>query len=184
MAWRRALIAGVVALGLVGMARADVDPAEYELKSSLRSEKERQQMKARLEAEKKVEEEMRRQAEAEEARRRAEERARLEARPYPVKLTERQCTRCHVAANYENQNHTLLGWWLVVLRMEHFNQAEFGPGEKSVIVSHLSATRPADTGTRLQEYGLLLAGASGLALLVWGGIRLRRYRRGRPGAHQ
>lgn len=122
---------------------ADIDPAEYELKGSIRSDKERQRMKVLLEAERKVEDERQKQEAAVEARRLAEAQARLVARPYPVKLTEEQCTRCHEATNYESQRHNRLGWELVTLRMQLMNDAQFGPGERVIIAAYLAETYPA-----------------------------------------
>ena|SRR3989338_3596305 len=126
----------------VSPASADIDPSEYEPKTSVRSEKERSRLKAIFEADKKVEaEQLRREAEAD-ARRLAEKMAAWEALPYPVRLTETRCTGCHIAANYTKQRHNRIGWELVVLRMQYLNGVRLGEGERSIIAAHLTQNYP------------------------------------------
>ncbi|OGS99570.1 MAG: hypothetical protein A3F73_02985 [Gallionellales bacterium RIFCSPLOWO2_12_FULL_59_22] len=180
MGWSGGLIMPLLlSLAWAGTAHADIDTSEYELKSSIRSEKEREQFRAQLEKSR-VEEVERERAQAEaEARRHAEEMERLAARPYPVRLLEARCTVCHAATNYENQNHTWLGWWLVVSRMEYFSKVALNSGERGVIVAHLTETRPGDTRIVLMEYGALAVSLLGAALLVWQGVRRIRQKRQR-----
>ncbi len=131
---------------------ADIDPAEYELKSSVRSEKERKRLQAEFDADKKMEAELQRQEEESAARRLAAEKAAWEALPYPVRLTRMRCTlTCHVADNYVNQRHNRIGWELVILRMQSLNDAQFAAGERSAIAAHLAETYPATGGAALIE---------------------------------
>lgn len=130
----------------ISPTHADIDTSEYEPKTSIRSEKQRQQMKALLEAEKKAENEQRQKEEAAEAMRLAEEKAAWDALPYGVKLIALRCTACHVDEVFKNQRHNRLGWELVVLRMQYLNKLELGEGERSVIAAHLAQNYPA-TGT-------------------------------------
>jgi len=177
MGWLGSLVAPLLLAGLLwsGAVHADIDPAEYERNTSIISfGVERERLK---EAE--VERERERLEAEAEARRQVEEKARLEARPYPAKLLEARCTGCHAATHYENKNHAWLGWWLVVLRMEYFNELTFNPGERSVIVAHLNKTRPGDGQAILTEYGAVAISLFGAALLAWRGMRLNRLKRQR-----
>lgn len=130
---------------------ADIDPAEYELKSSLRSERERQRLRNELERDQAKRLEVQ-QAEAERETRRMEaERAAWNALPYPVRLTRNRCTGCHGADNFEQQRHNRIGWELVVLRMQYLNEAKLESGERAVIAAHLAAVLPATGATAIQE---------------------------------
>ena len=122
---------------------ADIDPAEYQLKSSVRSEIERQQLQAEFEADKQRQVQLQRQEEESAAQRQAAEKAAFEALPYPVRLTRTRCTVCHAADNYVSQRHNRIGWELVILRMQHLNDAPLATGERSVIAVHFAATYPA-----------------------------------------
>lgn len=158
-------------------ARADIDPSEYETKARTGSQKEQARLKAQIEEEARREAERERREAEEEARRIAAERARLEARPWPVRLTERRCTLCHNADNYTQNRHTWAGWQAVVLRMQYLNHCPLEAGERDVIVAHLSEKHPAPLGEALLEWGaglmaLLMPAAGGTA--IWA---LRRRRR-------
>ncbi|MBI5659728.1 MAG: hypothetical protein HZC43_09345 [Nitrosomonadales bacterium] len=102
---------------------ADIDPADYALKSSVRSEKERQRLQAEFDADKKREAELQKQEEEIEARRLAAEKTDREALPYPVRLTLARCTMCHISDYYSNLMHNRIGWELVNLRMQYWNDA-------------------------------------------------------------
>lgn len=121
---------------------ADVDPADYELKTSVRSEKERKRLEAGFAADRAREVELQRQEEEREARRLAAEQAVWEALPASVRLTRTRCTVCHAAENFENQRHNRIGWELVVLRMQVLNEAPLGAGERSVIAVQLAEAYP------------------------------------------
>ena len=159
-------------------AKADIDPAEYELKSSLRSERERQRLRNELERDqaKRLEGQ---QAEADrEARRMEAERAAWDALPYPVRLTRNRCTGCHSTGNFEQQRHNRIGWELVVLRMQYLNEAKLESGERAVIAAHLAASFPATGAAAMQEAIEQLA----FALVPVGmvlGWRMHRVRQGR-----
>ena len=169
---------GVIVLGFVccllaSAGKADIDPAEYELESSLRSERERKQLRIELEKDQAKELEMRRAEAERESRRIAEERAAWEALPYPVRLTRTRCAACHATGNYEQQRHNRIGWELVILRMQYLNDAKLGPGERTTIAAHLAAAYPA-TGTKaVQEALEQLAVVLGPAGMTLGGRRLR-----------
>lgn len=136
---------------------ADIDPAEYEPKTSIRSEKERSRLRAIFEADRKVEiEQQRLEAEAE-TRRLAAEKTAWEALPYPVRLTRTRCTTCHVADDYANQRHNRAGWELAILRMQYMNNAPLATGERSVIAAHLAEAYPATGRAALIEALLQLA---------------------------
>lgn len=140
------LVAGSAAL-------ADIDDSEYETKAKPGSRKEQARLKAQIEEEARLEAEQAVREAEEEAKRLAAEHARKEARPYPVKLTERRCTLCHNADNYTRNGHTWLGWQAVVLRMVYLNYCPLEPGERGVIVAHLSEFYPAAPGEALLEWG-------------------------------
>lgn len=138
-------------------AFADIDPADYELKTSVRSEKKRKQLEAEFEAEKKTEAARQKQEEDIEAQRIAAEKAAWEALPYPVRLTRTRCATCHVADDYVNQRHNRAGWELVILRMQYMNKAPLAAGERSVIAAYLTESYPATGSAALIEALLQLA---------------------------
>lgn len=138
-------------------AFADIDPAEYALKSSIRSEKERRQLAAEFAADKKREAELQRQQEEIEAQRLAAEKAAWEALPFPVRLTRTRCTVCHVADYYINQRHNRIGWEMVILRMQFLNDTPLTSAERSTIAAYLTKTYPVTGGAALIEALLQLA---------------------------
>jgi hypothetical protein len=164
---------GAVLLFAAGSApRADVDVSEYQTRAVPGSEKEQARLRALIEEEAKLVAERARQEAEEEAKRIAAERARREARPWPVRLTERRCTLCHSADNYLQNGHTWLGWQAVVLRMQYLNHCPLQPGERGVIVTHLSETHPASIAEALLEWGALAAAlltpaAAALGIRAW-----------------
>lgn len=162
----------------ISPAMGDIDPSEYEPKTSVRSEKERSRLKAIFEADRKVEaEQKRREAEAE-AQRFAEEKAAWELLPYPDRLTETRCTACHIAADFKKQRHNQIGWELIILRMQYFNDAPLAAGERSVIAAHLTEAYPATGGIALIEMLQQLALALSPAWL-WFARKATRSRFGR-----
>jgi hypothetical protein len=158
---------------------ADIDPSDYELKTSVRSEKERERLKAEFEADKKREAETQRQEEERKASRLASEKAAWETLPYPERLTQTRCTACHVAGDYMNQRHNRIGWELSILRMQYLNDAPLAAGERGVIASHLAETYPATGGAALIEALLQLAAALSPVWLwfIWKIARLEFGRR-------
>jgi hypothetical protein len=154
---RAALLLGIALLFAFGSwAWADIDVSEYQTKAEPGSEQEQARLKAQIEEEARREAERAQREAEEEAKRIAAERARLEARPYPVRLTERRCTLCHIAGNYTGNRHTWLGWQAVVLRMQYLNHCPLEPGERGVIVAHLAETYPASTAEAMLEWGALV----------------------------
>lgn len=69
-------------------ALVDIDPAEYQLKSAVRSEKESQRLQAEFEADKQRWTELQRREDESVAQKQAQEKAAWDALPYPVRLTE------------------------------------------------------------------------------------------------
>lgn len=179
MAWAvPAVAAGLLAgMTLVSIdARADIDPSAYETKAVIRSEKERTRLRYEIEREAQIEAERARRAEEEEQRRLDEERARLEARPYPVKLLERRCTLCHTANNYTQNGHTWLGWQAVALRMQYLNDCPLEPGERAVIATHLAQQYPAPAVMATLEWCAL---PTALLVPLGGALGYRAWRRRR-----
>ncbi len=176
----RLRIAALLLSGWLGVSPvcADIDTSEYELKSSIRSEKERQRMKTLLESEKKIEDERRRLEDTAEAKRLAEQKAAWDALPYAVRVTATRCTACHIEDNFTKQRHNRIGWELVVLRMQHLNDLKLDEGERSVIAAHLAQEYPvagidAAIETLMQVMGIF----SPVGLwLAWHGARTGRWR--------
>lgn len=156
---------------------ADIDQAEYELKASVRSEKERKRLEAGFEADREKAAELQRQEEAREQARLEEEKAAWEALPAPVRLTRTRCTLCHAADNYTNQRHNRIGWELVILRMQVLNEAPLGPGERSVIAAQLAESYPASGSVAWVEALQQLAMAL-LPFWLWLVWRISRSRHG------
>jgi len=169
-----ATVCSVALLALVESALSDVDISEYQSKARPGPEHERARIRDEIEQEARAEAARAAQLAEEEERRAAAERARLEARPYSVKLTERRCTLCHGADNYTAIGHTWLGWQTVVLRMQYLNNCPLEPGEPSVIVAHLSEAYPASTADALVEWG---AGVLTLMFPIVSAAGLRAWRR-------
>lgn len=157
---------------------ADIDPADYAVKSSVSSEQERQRLQAEFKADKKREAEQQKQEAENEARRLAVEKAAWEALPYPVRLTRTRCATCHVADVYVNRRHNRIGWELVILRMQHFNAAPLDAGERSTIAAHLTETYPATGGTALIEALQQLAVALFVVWFFWLARKITRSRFG------
>lgn len=118
------------------------------------------QARARAEAERRAREAEQREEDARLARQQL-----LDARPWPVRLTELRCAGCHGEAYHRERAHGTLGWLLVLLRMEWFNGARFEPGERRVIVAHLA--RDASAAREAAEFGLLAIGVGALGLSAW-----------------
>lgn len=159
-------------------AMADIDPAEYQLQSSVRNDKERERLQADFEVDRQKEASLQRREEQAAAQQQAAEKAALEALPYPVRLTQTRCTLCHTTLNYANQRHNRVGWELVMLRMQYLNEAPLGVGERSVIAAHLAEAYPA-TGVAnlveaLQQLGVLLS-----PLWLWAAWKVTHSRWGR-----
>lgn len=133
------LLAGICAFP----AMADIDPSEYELKTSVRSEKERRQLQAGFELDRQKDAALQKQEEENAARQSAARKAAWDALPYPVRLTHTRCTTCHDAGNYANQRHNRVGWELITLRMQYLNEAPLAAGDRSVIAAHLADIYPA-----------------------------------------
>lgn len=154
---------------------ADIDPTEYQLKSSVRSEGARQRLQAEFEADKQREAQLQMRDSESTARRREAERAAFEALPFPLRLTTTRCTLCHGADHYVNQRHGRLGWELVILRMQHLNDAPLAAGERSVIAAHLAQTYPARGALVLTETLQQLAIALS-PVWLWFGWKVARSR--------
>jgi hypothetical protein len=178
---RRAL-AAALGLGLLtNAAWAELGSDEYGGGGATRSEAERAQVRAEIEAERQREAERARELDraqaAEEVRRQAalaEARARL---PPGAVLVETHCTVCHAPEVLAAARHTWLGWRLTALRMRYLNGARIPFRDLGAIAAHLSRTQGASTLRALVEYGLVVS----LVLLGWvsGAYGLRLWRRAR-----
>ncbi len=160
-------------------AMADIDPAEYQLPSSVRTEQERKRLEAEFSTDKLKEAQLQRLEEVQAAQKQAADKAAWDALPYPVKLTQTRCTSCHVAKTFESQRHNRVGWELLILRMQYLNAAPLGPGERSLIAAHLAEAYPvkgvASFVEALQQFALL---SSPLWLwVVWKVTRSHQRRR-------
>lgn len=175
-AWQKVVLCFVCGL-MPGIGLADIDPAEYELKTSVRSEKERKRLQAEFAREQQQEAEIQRQDDERETRRQAAEKAAWEALPYPLRLTRTRCTACHAADNFVNQRHNRIGWELVVLRMQVLNEAALGPGERSVIAAQLAESYPASGSAAWMEALQQLAVAL-LPVWLWLILKISRARDG------
>lgn len=153
-------------------AGADIDVSEYEFKASLRDRKAREAQLRRI-ADDQAAEARHAAAAAAAAERQARERQQAEAaRPWPERLTEQRCTSCHSAANYTRRAHTVLGWWVVALRMREINGAQAGLAELAVIVPFLAEKHPAGGLAAGLEWSLLPLSAVCLWAATWLGRRL------------
>lgn len=169
------LVIGAMLVALT--AHADIDESAYEAGKSAHSESERQRLQAEL-ADEAAAERQRAEAEAaEEARAQAEAAAREAARPYPERLTRRQCTVCHEASNFLPRRHTWIAWRIIVARMVWINGAAIDEESQGIIAGYLADTYPAGPEERIVEYGLPVALLALLALMVWAGRRLLAWHR-------
>ena len=175
LAWRLMLLSLLTCL-VPRAGLADVDPADYELKTSVRSEKERKRLEAAFAVDRAREAELQRQEAEREAARLAAEKAAWDALPASVRLMRTRCTACHTADNFVNQRHNRIGWELVVLRMQVLNEAPLGSGERGVIAAQLAESYPASGRAAWVEALQQLAAALlpfGL-WLTWKFLRARR----------
>ncbi len=156
---------------------ADVDPADYELKTAVHSEKERKKLEAVFAADRARAAELQRQDVEREQHRLAEENAAWKALPASVRLIQAHCTVCHAADNYMNQRHNRIGWELVVLRMQFLNEAPLGTGERSVIAAQLAKDYPA-TGRAAWAEVLQQLAVALLPVWFWLAWKILRARHG------
>lgn len=178
--WRGALrwlVAGVLALLALGVG-ADVDLADYDPRAAPKDRQAQARDTRQVELDKQAEARREAALSQEAERLKAAQRRLDEARPWPVRLTEQRCTRCHAASNYRANGHTLIGWWGVAIRMKQVNGAPVSWHELTVIVPHLAEQYPAHGADRVIEWGVLAAvlGLSGVGFLVGGRWQRRRRR--------
>lgn len=156
-------------------AYADLDVTDYAPTAGAASAREQAQVARRIEVERKYEAERARQKAASAAKQVAAERARLDARPYPVRITELRCTRCHVADYYLARRYTWLGWSLVTLRMKYLNgAADISEAQLVEIVAYLPTVLAAQQSDAAQEYFVAVAALCTPFAVVWGALGLRR----------
>lgn len=167
----------ILAMLIAPSARADIDESAYEAGKSTYSERERQRLHEEL-ADEAAAERQRAEAEAAAAARaQAEAAAREAARPYPERLTRRQCTACHEASNFLPRRHTWIVWRIVVARMVWINGAAIDAESQGIITGYLAETYPAGPEERIVEYGWAVALPTLMALMIWAGRRLLDRRR-------
>ncbi|GIX28692.1 MAG: hypothetical protein KatS3mg123_2573 [Burkholderiales bacterium] len=97
-----------------------------------------------------------------------------DARPYPQRLTEERCGRCHSVERYARTPRTRLGWEWTVARMQLVNGAVLAPDERPVIVRYLSETYGAPPARAAAEWAAIALIAALPA--VWWLLRRRRSR--------
>lgn len=153
--------------------RADIDDSAYEVQRSIKSAAERMHLERELRQQQQAAAERAEAERQENIRLAAERQAALAARPYPVRLTEGRCTKCHAETHYRQQAHTWPGWLLVVLRMKLLNGASIENSELVTIVTYLAAEHPADGPEVVLEYASLPAAAGLAGGAIWF-VRQRR----------
>ncbi|TXF09977.1 hypothetical protein FR698_16120 [Pelomicrobium methylotrophicum] len=95
-----------------------------------------------------------------------------DSRPYPQRLTEERCGRCHGVERYAPTLRTRLGWEWTVTRMQLVNGAVLASGERPVIVGYLSETYGAPLAQAVAEWAALALLAALPA--AWWLVRQRR----------
>ncbi len=169
----RAVVLGTALVFAPLAARAELDAEAYQTEAGALTEAERAAMRARLAAEiaeERAREEVARRAAQAEAERIAVERA---ARPLGERLVEARCLSCHDVGQIDRTRLGTPGWTITVIRMEWLNGARMEPGERAVIVGHLSDRHP---DRSLVEWAFVVtAGAVMVAigLGAWGWRRKR-----------
>lgn len=90
-------------------ANADIDVTEYQTTRSVKTERERELLQERFELERQLEISRQADEQVREQLRIEEEQGRQAARPWPVRLTEAKCSKCHTDQNYQRAAHTIPG---------------------------------------------------------------------------
>ncbi len=90
------------------------------------------------------------------------------------RLVAQRCTKCHGVESFASKAHSRLAWHLVILRMQAFHGARLEPGDREILVEHLTAARPAPWWRAGLDWTLLLAVPASVA--VWVRRRRRRQR--------
>lgn len=147
----------VLALGAgLPSVHAEMSGDDYASESVIRSEAERAELRARIEAARQHEAEAALRREREQAAALAERLAREEATRSPgERLVLQHCTACHARDFLSTERRSRLGWWLIVLRMRGWNDAPIPAKAMPALVDHFATTQRA-TFTRIAiEFSLL-----------------------------
>lgn len=166
---KRSFVWGLWLFFCASIAIADIDESEYKAVGAVRSDKERRRLNSQFNADAEVE---RQRIEIEEKAAelaRAKKLAREAAIPYPERMTNQHCTRCHPAENYNTKHHTWLAWRLIVLRMAWMNDAPIPFGIQDEITDYLVSRHPARGEEIFAEYVLPLLALMLLAGMGWAG---------------
>lgn len=169
----RAVAFGLTLALIPLVAAAELDAEAYQTEADALTEAERAAMRARLAAEiaeERAREEAARRAAQAEAERIAVERA---ARPLGERLVEARCLSCHDVGQIDRTSLGTPGWTITVIRMEWLNGARLEPGERAVIVGHLSDRHPDRT---LMEWAFVVT-AGGVMVALGLGVWLWRRKR-------
>jgi hypothetical protein len=153
-------------LSLVSLAsHAELSGDDYLGGGAIRTEAERERVRALIDAARQREAErseaLARERAVEESLREARLAAEMASRPVGAVLAETHCSACHAMEDLEAVRHTRLGWSLTIARMRLLNRAPIPSEEAARIREHLARTQPADLARAVVEYGM----AAMLALL-------------------
>lgn len=154
-------------------AQASTDWGDFETEMGVLPPDEAAEMRARIAAEiaaERARDEAAQQAALLEAERIAAERA---ARPLGEQLVEARCLSCHDAGQIDRTSLGAPGWTITVIRMEWLNGARLEPGERAVIVGHLSARNPDRT---VMEWAFVVTVGAAVVALGLGAWVWRRMR--------
>jgi mono/diheme cytochrome c family protein len=159
----------LILLALIQPAHAEMAGDEYQTEAGGLSPEEREAARRSL-ADQIAAERARAEAAAARAR---QEKARLAAmraaRPEGERLIEARCQSCHDRRQIDAARFGPIGWNATILRMQVLNGAALQPGERQVIVAHLTAGSPeraAREWSLAAVSALVLAGAL-IGLRAW-----------------
>lgn len=158
---------GLFLLCLSTQILSDVDDSSYNVGSNRMPPAQRHAMEQEFKRQQQDEDQRRQQALETAARQELERAAALAARPYPVRLLEARCPKCHKEMDYLEQAHTLPGWGFVVMRMKYFNGAELAHADMPVIATHLTEIRGLGGTAAVLEYAALPAVCAMPAFWIW-----------------
>jgi mono/diheme cytochrome c family protein len=144
---------------------------DYASETVIRSEAERIELRARIEAARQREAAAAELRAREQASALADRLAREEAARSPgERLVLQHCTSCHAQDFLNAERRSRLGWWLIVLRMRTWNDAPIPADAMPALVEHFATTHRVST-TRLS---IEIAMLSALPVIGWWWLRRRR----------
>lgn len=139
-------------------ARAELSGDDYMSETVIRSDAERAELRARIDAARQQEVEADLQREREQAAALAERLARVEAARSPgERLVVHYCASCHAPDFLSAERRSRLGWWLIVLRMRAWNGAPIPAEAMPALVDHFATTQRVSSARFAIEIALLAA---------------------------